>query len=121
MTAPIPTTAVFRRVFGGYGYNDYGATCYVDIDPLGQTGLLGSSLATPYRNKLSRVNGLLKQGKTRIAEITDGTSNTIMHWRRRWSRPALLEPLHSRRICGHRAERSLLRDDDRVPGGGEPE
>ena len=33
--------------------------------------------ATPYRNKLSRVNGLLKQGKTRIAEITDGTSNTI--------------------------------------------
>ena len=43
----------------------------------GQTGLLGSSPATPYRNKNSRVNGLLKQGKTRIAEITDGTSNTI--------------------------------------------
>ena len=31
----------------------------------------------PFRNKLSRVNGLLHQGKTRIAEITDGTSNTI--------------------------------------------
>ena len=32
---------------------------------------------TPYRNKLSRADGLLHQGKTRIAEITDGTSNTI--------------------------------------------
>jgi prepilin-type processing-associated H-X9-DG protein len=64
-------------VTGGYGYNDYGPTVYTDIDPLGQTGLSGSTPATPYRNKLSRVNGLLKQGKTRIAEITDGTSNTI--------------------------------------------
>ena len=64
-------------VTNGYGYNDYGATCYVDIDPLGQTGMTGSSPATPYRNKLTRANGLLKQGKTRIAEITDGTSNTI--------------------------------------------
>ncbi len=42
------------------------------------TGGVGSTPATPYRNKLSRANGLLKQGKTRIAEITDGTSNTIM-------------------------------------------
>ena len=33
--------------------------------------------ATPYRNKASRADGLLHQGKTRIAEITDGTSNTI--------------------------------------------
>jgi prepilin-type N-terminal cleavage/methylation domain-containing protein/prepilin-type processing-associated H-X9-DG protein len=62
---------------GGYGYNDYGATNYTDIDPLGLTGGLGSSPATPYRNKLSRADGLLHQGKTRIAEITDGTSNTI--------------------------------------------
>jgi prepilin-type N-terminal cleavage/methylation domain-containing protein/prepilin-type processing-associated H-X9-DG protein len=61
----------------GYGYNDYGPTVYTDIDPFGQSGLLGSSPATPLRNKLSRANGLLKQGKTRIAEITDGTSNTI--------------------------------------------
>ncbi len=34
-------------------------------------------LATPYRDKTTRANGMLKQGKTRIAEITDGTSNTI--------------------------------------------
>jgi prepilin-type processing-associated H-X9-DG protein len=66
------------KTFGiGYGYNDYGATVYTDIDPNGMTGGSGSSPATPYRNKLARVNGLLKQGKTAIAEATDGTSNTI--------------------------------------------
>ena len=31
----------------------------------------------PYRNKLARVDGLLKQGKTTIAECTDGLSNTL--------------------------------------------
>jgi prepilin-type processing-associated H-X9-DG protein len=72
-----PNDGGISAVTGGYGYNDYGATVYTDIDPLGQTGLLGSTPATPYRNKLSRVNGLLHQSKTRIAEITDGTSNTI--------------------------------------------
>jgi prepilin-type N-terminal cleavage/methylation domain-containing protein/prepilin-type processing-associated H-X9-DG protein len=67
-----PITQVYGR---GYGYDDYGPTCYTDINPLGvQTGY---SLATPYRLKASRADGLLKQGKTRIAEITDGTSNTI--------------------------------------------
>ena len=34
-------------------------------------------LATPYRDQGYRANGLLKQGKTTVAEITDGTSNTI--------------------------------------------
>jgi prepilin-type processing-associated H-X9-DG protein len=72
-----PNDGGISAVTGGYGYNDYGPTVYTDIDPLGQTGGVGSTLATPYRNKLSRVNGLLHQGKTRIAEITDGTSNTI--------------------------------------------
>jgi prepilin-type processing-associated H-X9-DG protein len=60
----------------GYGYNDYGATCYTDISPIGVGGV-GSSPATPYRDKTTRANGLLKQGKTTIGEITDGTSNTI--------------------------------------------
>ncbi len=60
----------------GYGYGDYGATCYTDISPIGVGGV-GATLATPYRDKTTRQNGLLKQGKTRIAEITDGTSNTI--------------------------------------------
>ena len=63
----------------GYGVADYGATCYTDIDPNGIAGQSapGATLATPYRNKLSRVNGLLKQGCTRISEAIDGLSNTI--------------------------------------------
>ncbi len=67
-----PMTSLFGK---GYGYDDYGPTCYTDINPLGvQTGY---SLATPFRLKASRADGLLKQGKTRIAECTDGLSNTI--------------------------------------------
>ena len=75
-----PITTTYGR---GYGYDDYGPTAYTDIDPFGQIGggaACGDTNvypATPYRNKCSRANGLLNQGKTRIAEITDGTSNTI--------------------------------------------
>lgn len=61
----------------GYGQQDYGPTCYTDIDPLGQTGGAGSTIIVPYRNKLSRANGLLKQSMSRISECTDGLSNTI--------------------------------------------
>jgi prepilin-type processing-associated H-X9-DG protein len=64
-------------VTNGYGYNDYGPTVYTDIDPNGLTGGTGATTVTPFRNKFARANGLLHQGKTRIAEITDGTSNTI--------------------------------------------
>ncbi len=67
-----PTSTSFGR---GYGYTDYGPTCYTDIDPLGTN--TGFSPATPFRNKAARTNGFLKQGATRIAEVTDGTSNTI--------------------------------------------
>jgi prepilin-type N-terminal cleavage/methylation domain-containing protein/prepilin-type processing-associated H-X9-DG protein len=66
----------FSAISGGYGYNDYGPTVYTDISPIGVGGL-GATLATPFRDKTTRANGLLKQGKTRISEITDGTSNTI--------------------------------------------
>jgi prepilin-type N-terminal cleavage/methylation domain-containing protein/prepilin-type processing-associated H-X9-DG protein len=61
----------------GYGYGDYGATVYTDIDPSGQQLAASTYPATPYRNKGARANGMLKQGKTNIAEITDGTSNTV--------------------------------------------
>jgi len=61
----------------GYGYGDYGPTVYTDISPTLSTTGNGASLATPYRDKTYRANGLLKQGKTAIAEVTDGTSNTI--------------------------------------------
>ncbi len=73
-----PLDGGISALTNGYGYNDYGPTVYTDIDPFGQVGQLGSTVVTPFRNKNSRVNGLLHQGKTRIAEITDGTSNTIM-------------------------------------------
>ncbi len=62
---------------GGYGVADYGPTVYTDINPLGVATTDGQGTATPFRLKLSRANGLLKQGKTTIAENTDGTSNTI--------------------------------------------
>jgi len=70
-----PNDPISKAYGLGYGYTDYGPTCYTDINPSGvQTGF---SVATPYRNKAARANGLLKQGSTRISEATDGTSNTI--------------------------------------------
>jgi prepilin-type N-terminal cleavage/methylation domain-containing protein/prepilin-type processing-associated H-X9-DG protein len=72
-----PNDTLTAKFGFGYGYNDYGPTVYTDIDPNGATGGLGSSAATPYRNKNARVNGLLKQGKTTVAECVDGTSNTV--------------------------------------------
>ena len=63
--------------YGGYGVGDYGPTVYTDISPTLSTAGTGATAVTPYRDKNSRANGLLKQGATRIAEITDGTSNTI--------------------------------------------
>ena len=62
---------------GGYGVADYGPTVYTDINPAGTATSEGTGTATPFRLRLSRANGLLKQGKTNIAECTDGTSNTI--------------------------------------------
>ena len=60
----------------GFGYADYAATCYTDIDPV-----------TGYRNKATRANGALRavvangvlspNAGTSITSITDGTSNTI--------------------------------------------
>lgn len=62
----------------GYGVQDYGAPCYTDIDAQGKTGGAGSTPVTPYRNNNHRADGVLKVGKTTIAEIIDGTSNSIM-------------------------------------------
>ena len=73
--APSDTGDIGEKTAGsGYGYGDYGATVYTDIDPSGQP--VGSG-ATPYRNKPTRTDGLLKMGMTRLAEAVDGTSNTI--------------------------------------------
>jgi len=70
-----PATVAAGR---GYGYNDYGPTCYTDIRPPGAPVIdTGPYPATPNRDQAYRADGLLKQGKTTVAEITDGTSNTI--------------------------------------------
>ena len=73
-----PITSTFGK---GYGYDDYGPTCYTDIDPYGLRNNSADGKiypATPFRNKGARANGCLKQGKTTIGEITDGTSNTFL-------------------------------------------
>lgn len=64
----------------GYGYalTDYGACVYVDISTTGTTGGPGSTEVTPYRDLRSRVNGVLKRGKTDLSEITDGTSSSAV-------------------------------------------
>ncbi len=73
-----PNDSISAKFGYGYGYTDYGPTVYTDISPIpGNTSGTGSSAATPYRDKTTRVNGMLKQGSTRIAEVLDGTSNTI--------------------------------------------
>ena len=61
----------FSATGNGYGYNDYGPTVYTDISPLLIPGP-GALPWTPYRDKTFRANGMLKQGMTRIAEVTDG-------------------------------------------------
>ena len=65
----------------GYGYSDYAPSIYTDINVVSgtlATGGLGSTQIVPYRNKNAAAKGLLKDGMTAIAEITDGTSNTAM-------------------------------------------
>jgi prepilin-type N-terminal cleavage/methylation domain-containing protein/prepilin-type processing-associated H-X9-DG protein len=66
-------------LFGfGYGVQDYGPTCYTDIDPLGRSGADGTTyFATPFRNKGSRADGLLKFSMTKLGDCTDGLSNTM--------------------------------------------
>jgi prepilin-type N-terminal cleavage/methylation domain-containing protein/prepilin-type processing-associated H-X9-DG protein len=67
-----------NRAGVGYGVIDYAAVCATTLDPLGRAGSNPcSSPITPYRNCASRTNGLLKQGLTRTAEVTDGLSQTI--------------------------------------------
>jgi prepilin-type N-terminal cleavage/methylation domain-containing protein/prepilin-type processing-associated H-X9-DG protein len=73
-----PNGAPFELAGSGYGYNDYGATTYVDIDPLERTGQVGSTPITPYRNRASRVNGIIHHPAARVSEVTDGLSNTTL-------------------------------------------
>ena len=115
-----PNDPVFSSYGGGYGYNDYGATVYVDISPIGVAGL-GSTPATPYRDKTTRANGLFKQGKTRIAEITDGTSNTIAIAEDAGRDPRSLSPYlkgYWDGVTTRQAAMALINPNDPGPSGG---
>jgi prepilin-type N-terminal cleavage/methylation domain-containing protein/prepilin-type processing-associated H-X9-DG protein len=76
-----PNASPYEQAAGlGYGYMDYAPSVYTDINVVGgiiQTGGVGATPIVPYRNKTVAVKGLLKDGKTAIAEVTDGLSNTI--------------------------------------------
>jgi prepilin-type N-terminal cleavage/methylation domain-containing protein len=75
-----PTDTIAAAVGKGYGFTDYGATCYTDISPTSTNGVATGAttyVATPYRDKSSRVDGLLAKGMTSIGQVTDGLSNTI--------------------------------------------
>jgi prepilin-type N-terminal cleavage/methylation domain-containing protein/prepilin-type processing-associated H-X9-DG protein len=61
----------------GYGVQDYGATVYTDISPVAATAFAATYPATPFRDKSTRADGLLKLSMTKMGDITDGTSNTF--------------------------------------------
>ncbi len=64
----------------GYGFVDYAPTVYVDINVVNGVAVqpgTPAQPAVPFRNKALTALGMLKGGRTSIAEITDGTSNTI--------------------------------------------
>ena len=65
----------------GYGYFDYAPVIYTDINVVNGVATVPSGTpaypAVPFRNKATTASGMLKNGKTTISEITDGTSNTV--------------------------------------------
>ncbi len=73
-----PNAAPFENAGPGYGVNDYGFTTYVDIDPQGRTGQTGSTPIVPYRNRASRIDGILHDPIGTIAATRDGLSGTVL-------------------------------------------
>lgn len=68
----------------GYGYTDYAPSIYTDIyvvNGVATSGLgVANSKATkivPFRNANTATKGMLKDKRTPISEIVDGTSNTV--------------------------------------------
>lgn len=72
-----PADPASQRSGTGYGLTDYSAICATTIDPRGRTGGPCSTPIAVYRNCLARTDGMFKFARTRLAEVTDGLSQTI--------------------------------------------
>jgi prepilin-type N-terminal cleavage/methylation domain-containing protein/prepilin-type processing-associated H-X9-DG protein len=72
-----PSDPAAIRAGFGYGVTDYGTVSATTIDPQGRMGGPCSNKVAIYRNCNARSDGLLKQGMTRLAEATDGLSQTM--------------------------------------------
>jgi prepilin-type N-terminal cleavage/methylation domain-containing protein/prepilin-type processing-associated H-X9-DG protein len=73
-----PNGAPFELTGPGYGVNDYGFTTYVDIDPLRRIDQVGATVITPYRNRASRIDGILHHPVGTVGGTTDGLSTTVL-------------------------------------------
>ena len=65
----------------GYGFADYGPTIFTDINVINGVAVPlanPTQPAVPFHNASMVALGVLKGGKTAIAEIPDGTSNTVV-------------------------------------------
>ncbi len=110
----------FSATGNGYGYNDYGPTVYTDISPLLIPGP-GALPWIPYRDKTFRANGMLKQGMTRIAEVTDGLSNTIAIAEDAGRDPRYLSPYtegYWNNVLTRQSAMAAINPNDPGPAGG---
>ena len=67
----------FSAINNGYGYNDYGPTVYTDISPLARRRGRRPAVDPLSRQELPGPTACSSRARRRIAEVTDGTSNTI--------------------------------------------
>ena len=102
-----PTTPTAPRSSSpgpGYGVNDYGFTTYVDIDPQRRTGQVGATPITPYRNRASRIDGILHHPAARWPRYRRPEHDRPGHGGRRARRP--VRQRAARVLCLARSSRT---------------
>jgi prepilin-type N-terminal cleavage/methylation domain-containing protein/prepilin-type processing-associated H-X9-DG protein len=76
-----PNGSAFEKLIGqGYGYTDYSPVIYTDINVVNGILVTGGTYSTsivPYRNFTLAMTGTFKIPIARLADISDGTSNTV--------------------------------------------